>query len=407
MQNSLQADHECAVFQRAFASGFRTRKVMGDRAVGIQDSRVMKAAVVREKGAAMVMENVTIGQPSDDEVLVRIVATGICHTDLSVRDQLLPMPLPAVLGHEGSGVVEAIGRAVTNVAPGDHVVMSYAYCGACDLCHSGHPAHCENVLPQCFGGSRADGSTGITDSSGKPIHDHFFAQSSFAEYALANMRNVVKVPKDLGLDLLAPLGCGLQTGAGAVLQALKVTPGSSFVAFGIGAVGLAAVMAAKIAGATKVIAVDINPERLKLAAELGATHTINAKEADPVAMIGEITGKGADFSLEASGQPAVLRQAIDCLGIFGTCGIVGAPALGSEVNVDIMGVMIPGKRVMGIVQGDVVSSTFIPTLIEFYRQGRFPFDRLIKYYDFADINQAIADSESGKTIKPVLRIGAA
>lgn len=373
--------------------------------MGIHDSRIIKAAIVREKGGEMSIEDVRIGEPADDEVLVRIVATGICHTDLSVRDQLLPMPLPAVLGHEGSGVVEAVGRSVTNVVPGDHVVMSYAWCGSCDLCHSGHPAHCENVLPQCFGGSRADGSTGITDSAGAPIHDHFFAQSSFAEYALANMRNVVKVPKDLPLDLLAPLGCGLQTGAGAVLQALKVKPGSSFVAFGIGAVGLAAIMAAKVAGATKVIAVDINPERLALAAEIGATHTINGKEVDAVAKIQEITGKGADFALEASGVGAVLRQAIDCLGIFGTCGIVGAPPLGSEVKIDVMGVMIPGKRVMGIVQGDVISATFIPTLIELYRQGRFPFDRLIKQYDFADINQAIADSETGKTIKPVLRIG--
>lgn len=373
--------------------------------MGIHDSRIIKAAIVREKGGEMSIEDVRIGEPADDEVLVRIVATGICHTDISVRDQLLPMPLPAVLGHEGSGVVEAVGRSVTNVVPGDHVVMSYAWCGNCDLCHSGHPAHCENVLPQCFGGSRADGSTGITDSTGAPIHDHFFAQSSFAEYALANMRNVVKVPKDLPLDLLAPLGCGLQTGAGAVLQALKVKPGSSFVAFGIGAVGLAAIMAAKVAGATKIIAVDINPDRLALAAEIGATHTINGKEVDAVAKIMEITGKGADFALEASGVGAVLRQAIDCLGIFGTCGIVGAPPLGSEVKVDVMGVMIPGKRVMGIVQGDVISSTFIPTLIELYRQGRFPFDRLIKQYDFADINQAIADSETGKTIKPVLRIG--
>jgi aryl-alcohol dehydrogenase len=222
--------------------------------MGIHENRIIKAAIVRETGGAMSIEDVMIGQPADDEVLVRIVASGICHTDLSVRDQLLPMPLPAVLGHEGSGVVEAVGRSVTNVAPGDHVVMSYAYCGSCDLCHSGHPAHCENVLPQCFGGSRADGTTGITDATGTPVHDHFFAQSSFAQYSLANMRNVVKVPKDLPLDLLAPLGCGLQTGAGAVLQALKVRPGSSFVAFGLGAVGLAAVMAAKIAGATKVIA---------------------------------------------------------------------------------------------------------------------------------------------------------
>jgi aryl-alcohol dehydrogenase len=375
--------------------------------VGIHESRMIKAAVVREKGGAMQLEDVTIGQPADDEVLVRMVASGVCHTDMVVRDQLLPMPLPAVLGHEGAGVVEAVGRSVTNVVPGDHVVMSYGFCGDCVRCESGHPAHCENVLPQCFGGSRADGTTGITDANGQPVHDHFFAQSSFAQYSLANANNVVKVPKDLPLEVLAPLGCGLQTGSGAVLQAMKVQPGSAFVVFGAGAVGLAAVMAAKIAGATKVIAVDINPDRLVLAEELGATHTVNAKETDPVARIMEITGKGADFSLEASGHPAVLRQAVDCLGIFGTCGIVGATPLGSEVSLDINGVMIPGKRVMGIVQGDVIASTFIPMLIEFYRQGRFPFDRLIKHYDFNDINQAIEDSETGVTIKPVLRIGTA
>ena len=375
--------------------------------MGVHQSRVIKAAIVREKGMAMSIEDVTIGEPRDDEVLVRIVACGVCHTDMVVRDQLLPMPLPAVLGHEGGGVVEAVGRNVTSVVPGDHVVMSYAYCGDCSLCESGHPAHCENILAQCFGGRRADGSTGITDSRGRPVHDHFFAQSSFAQYSLANSNNVVKVPKDLPLELLAPLGCGLQTGAGAVLNAMKVRPGSSFAVFGAGAVGLAAVMAAKIAGATKVIAVDVNPERLKLAQELGATHTVNAKEEDPVAKIQEITGKGADFSLEASGHGAVLRQAVDCLGFFGTCGIVGASPLGSEVSLDINSVMIPAKKVMGIVQGDVIPSTFIPTLIEFYRQGRFPFDRLIKHYDFADINQAIADSETGKTVKPVLRIGTA
>jgi aryl-alcohol dehydrogenase len=373
--------------------------------MGIHESRIIKAAVFREKGQAPVIEDVKIGEPREDEVLVRVVACGVCHTDMVVRDGLLPMPLPAVLGHEGAGVVEAVGSNVTNVVPGDHVVMSYAYCGECYLCDSGHPAHCANILPTNFGGSRSDGSTGISDADGKPVHDHFFAQSSFAQYSLANCNNVVKVPKDLPLDLLAPLGCGLQTGSGAVLNALKVRPGSAFVVFGTGAVGLAAVMAAKIAGATQIIAVDINAERLALATELGATHTVNAKDGDPVAKIQEITGKGADFSLEASGHPAVLRQAVDCLGFFGTCGIVGATPLGSEVSLDINGIMIPAKKVMGIVQGDVIPSTFIPMLIEFYRQGRFPFDRLIKHYDFADINEAIADSESGKTIKPVLRIG--
>jgi aryl-alcohol dehydrogenase len=298
-----------------------------------------------------------------------------------------------------------VGADVTRVAPGDHVVMSYAFCGKCSSCESGHPAHCVHVFPICFGGSRLDGSHSTEDSSGAPLHDHFFGQSSFAQYSIANENNVIKVPKDLPLEVLAPLGCGLQTGSGSVLNALKVRPGSTFVAFGSGAVGLAAVMAAKIAGATKVIAVDINADRLTLAEELGATHTVNSREGDPVTKIMEITGTGADFSLECSGRPEVLRQAIDCLGIFGTCGIVGAQALGTEVPFDVNSVMIPGKKILGIVQGDVVSDTFIPTLIDYYRQGRFPFDRLIKHYDFADINQAMEDSESGATIKPVLRIG--
>ncbi|MDO6415282.1 NAD(P)-dependent alcohol dehydrogenase [Sphingomonas sp. BIUV-7] len=367
--------------------------------------RQMKAAVVRQAGQPLQIEDVTLEQPRRDEVLVRVVATGICHTDIVVRDQGYNSPLPAVFGHEGAGVVEAVGADVTKVAPGDHVVMSYAFCGKCRSCETGHPAHCVNVFPICFGGSRLDGSISIEDAEGKPLHDHFFGQSSFAQLSLANENNVIRVPSDLPLEMLAPLGCGLQTGSGAVLNALKVRPGSTFVAFGAGAVGLAAIMAGKIAGATKVIAVDVNPERLKLAEELGATHVINSRDGDPVAKIMEITGIGADFALECSGRPEVLRQAVDCLGFFGTCGIVGAQPIGSEVPIDVNGVMIPGKRIMGIVQGDVISDIFIPTLIEYYRQGRFPFDRLIKYYDFADINQAMEDSESGRTIKPVLRIG--
>jgi len=366
----------------------------------------VRAAVVREAGQPLVIEQVRLGEIRRDEVLVRIVACGVCHTDMVVRDQEMPSPLPAILGHEGAGIVEAVGEGVTNVAPGDHVVLSFMKCGECYLCESGHPAHCQHVGPINFGGGRLDGTSSAIDAHGQTVHDHFFGQSSFAEYSIASVHNVVKVPKDLPLELLAPLGCGLQTGSGAVLKALKVRPGSVFVAFGAGAVGLAAVMAAKIAGATQVIAVDVNADRLALALELGATHAVNAKDGDPVAKIMEITGKGADFSLECSGRPAVLRQAIDCLGFFGTCGIVGAVPAGTEVPFDVLGVMIPAKRIMGIVQGDVISQTFIPTLIEYYRQGRFPFDRLIKHYDFADINQAISDSETGKTIKPVLRIGA-
>jgi aryl-alcohol dehydrogenase len=366
----------------------------------------IRAAVVREPRAPLVLEDGHIEDPRPDEVLVRVVASGVCHTDMVIRDQQFTTPLPMVLGHEGAGIVEAVGSAVTEVVPGDHVVMTYMWCGHCHTCETGHPAHCENMGALNFGGGRLDGSHATTDAQGRPLHDHFFGQSSFSTLALANEKNIVKVDKDAPLELLAPLGCGLQTGSGAVLQALGVTAGSSFAAFGTGAVGLAAIMAAKIAGATKIIAVDITQSRLDLALELGATHTINSRETDPVAAIREITGGGADYTLECSGRAPVLRQAIDALGILGTCGIVGATPEGTEVPININDVMIPGRRIVGIVQGDVVSKIFIPKLIEFYRQGKFPFDKLVRFYDFEQVNEAIADSESGVTIKPILRMPA-
>ncbi|SHO66955.1 aryl-alcohol dehydrogenase [Pseudoxanthobacter soli DSM 19599] len=366
--------------------------------------RKIVAAVVREKGAAFQIEDATIGEPRPGEVLVRIVAVGVCHTDIIVRDQYYPVPLPGVLGHEGSGIVEAVGPGVAAVEPGDHVVLTFQSCGHCGPCESGHPAHCADFFAQNFGGGRKDGSTATCDGHGHALHDHFFGQSSFGSYAMAHERNVVKVPKDAPLELLGPLGCGIQTGAGAVLRAMKVPAGARFAVFGSGAVGLSAVMAARIAGATTIIAVDVTQSRLDLALTLGATHAINSREADPVARIREITGGGADFTLESSGRPEVLRQAIDALGIQGTCGIVGAPKLGTEASFDVNMVMIPGKRIMGIVEGDAVPKVFIPQLVDLYMQGRFPFDKLVKFYDFDEINRAVADSESGITIKPILRL---
>jgi aryl-alcohol dehydrogenase len=350
----------------------------------------------------LVIESASLEQPHDTEVLVRMVATGVCHTDMVVRDQLYKTAMPMILGHEGSGVVEQVGKDVTTVAVGDHVVMTYMYCGLCSPCATGHPAHCEHMGVLNFAGGRMDGSSSALDHDGGELHDHFFGQSSFATHAIASELNVVKVRKDVPLELLGPLGCGIQTGAGAVLQALKVHAGSSFAAFGSGAVGLAAVMAARAGGATTIIAVDVNPARLALALELGATHVINSRETDPVAEIRRLTG-GVNFTLECSGRAEVLRQAIDSLGTLGTCGIVGATREGTEASFNVNDVMIPGRRIMGIVQGDVVSRTFIPELIELYRQGRFPFDRLVKFYAFEELNQAMADSESGTTIKPIVR----
>jgi aryl-alcohol dehydrogenase len=362
-------------------------------------------AVLREAGAPLKLERANLGVPRADEVRVRIVATGVCHTDMVVRDQLFPTPLPIVLGHEGSGVVEAVGASVTTIVPGDHVVMTYMSCGLCLPCETGHPAHCSHMHPLNFGGGRMDGSTstcGCEDNA--PIHDHFFGQSSFSTYVVANERNVVKVSKNAPLELLGPLGCGIQTGAGSVLKAMKVEAGASFVAFGAGAVGLAAVMAAKVAGATTIIAVDVTPSRLALALEVGATHVINSREEDPVQRVREITGGGANYSLECSGRAEVLRQAIDAITTLGTCGIVGATKMGTEVAFNINEVMIPGKRIMGIVQGDVVANAFIPTLVDLHLQGRFPFDKLCRFYSFEQINEAMADSESGITIKPILRM---
>ena len=244
----------------------------------------------------------------------------------------------------------------------------------------------------------------MRDGRSEPVHDHFFGQSSFGTYALANERTVVKVPKDLPLERLGPLGCGIQTGAGSVMNALKIGAGASFAAFGSGSVGLSAVMAARIVGATTIIAVDVVASRLALAKELGATHTVNAVDADPVSEIRAITNGGVDFALESTGRPEVVRQAIDVLGTRGTCGIVGAAPIGTAASFDMGGLMSPGKSIRGIIQGDSVPELFIPQLIELHRQGRFPFDRLIKFYSFDDINQAAADSEAGTAIKPVLRM---
>ncbi len=374
-------------------------------AVPATSSSHSKAAVVRRKGGPFQIETLTVGEPRADEVLVRITATGMCHTDIVIRDQVYPVPLPIVLGHEGAGVVERVGSAVRKVVPGDHVVLSFMSCGHCARCAMGQPAYCDKGHPLCFGGAREDGSTALRDGRSEPVHDHFFGQSSFGSTALANERTVVKVPKDLPLERLGPLGCGVQTGAGAVMNALKIGAGASFAVFGSGSVGLSAVMAAKIVGATTIVAVDVIASRLAMAKELGATHTVNATDTDPVAAIRGIAKSGVDFTLETTGRPDVVRQAIDALGTRGACGVVGAAPIGTTASFDMGGLMSPGKSVRGIIQGDSVPEIFIPQLIELHRQGRFPFDRLIKFYDFADINQAAADSETGVTIKPVLRMG--
>lgn len=360
------------------------------------------AAVTREKAQPFIIEQVEIDEPRADEVLVKVVATGICHTDLVVRDQWLPVPLPIVLGHEGAGIVERVGQSVTKVQPGDHVVLTYGRCGQCGNCLDGHPYYCLHSYAQSYGGGRADGSTAL-HQHGQDIHSHFFAQSSFATYALAKEGNVVKVRQDVPLDMLGPLGCGIQTGAGAVMNGMRPHAGTNIAIFGAGSVGLSSIMAARVVGCTTIIAIDIKPERLALARELGATHTIHGGETDAVEEIKRITGGGADYTLEMTASPRILRQAVDALQVGGTCGVIGVAPRGTEVSLDMTGLLF-GRAVRGIRQGESLSDSFIPQLIELYTQGRFPFDRLLTFYSFDQINQAAEDTEHSLAIKPVLRM---
>ena len=329
--------------------------------------------------------------PRADEVLVRLVASGICHTDIDFCDGGASSPV--VLGHEGAGIVEEAGAAVQGVKPGDHVVLSYQSCGRCRDCKVGRPAHCAHFWDLNFGFARLDGSNAL-EASG--VRGHFFGQSSFATHALATERNVVKVTKALPLELLAPLGCGLQTGAGTVFNSLGVKRGKSVAVFGAGSVGLAAVMAARIVGADPIIAVDKNSRRLALARKLGATHTVGNTKADIVKKIRAITGGGIDHIVENTGSDALYRAGRDLLNPQGSMALLAGNGAAGELP--------HGRKIFDVIQGDAVPQTFIPRLIRLYRQGRFPFDRLVKFYDFADINQAIADERSGKTIKAVLRI---
>ncbi len=360
------------------------------------------AAVVREKSGPFSVEEFELEEPRAGEVLVRIVATGMCHTDVIVRNQWYPTPLPVVLGHEGAGIVERVGEGVARVEPGDHVVLTFDSCGRCANCLIGKPSYCVSAFDLSFGGSRPDGSHALSRGT-EMVNDRFFGQSSFATYALANERNAVKVREDIPLELLGPLGCGIQTGAGGVMNSLRPEAGSSIVVFGSGAVGMSAIMAAKVVGCARIIAVDINPRRLELALELGATHAIDGSEVDAVAEIRCITGDGADYSLETTANPKVFRQAVDSLRSLGVCGLIGGAPLGTEVALD-MNTILFGRTVRGIIQGDSVPQVFIPRLADLYAQGRFPFDRLVKAYPLEEINQAAEDSESGRVFKPVLRM---
>lgn len=359
------------------------------------------AAVSREVRAPLELVTLELDDLRDDEVRVRLVATGVCHTDALVRDGVLPGPMPVVLGHEGAGVVEAVGSAVRSVSPGDHVVLGFTSCGVCEQCRGGHPAYCAAFPPLNFGGARPDGTTSLTEGM-TPVASHFFGQSSFATFANVSERSVAKVDPSVPLELLGPLGCGVTTGAGTVLNVLKPAAGSSIVVFGAGAVGSSALLAAVVAECETIIMVDVVPARLALAVELGATHVVNALEEDPVERVRQITGGGARHAIDTTGRPGVFRQMVDSLAPQGYAALVGAAAPGTEAAIDIGAFLVNSPTVTAVIEGDAVPQAFIPYLVDLYKAGRFPFDRLVTTYAFDDINQAFADSEAGVTIKPVV-----
>ena len=360
-----------------------------------------RAAVVESGGAPFTLADVELDEPGPHEAVVRMVATGLCHTDLGVASGGLPFPLPGVLGHEGAGVVEAVGSAVTGVAPGDHVVLSFTSCGECRNCNGGHPAYCATWLPlNLIGGRRADGTSTIS-RDGRPLGGHFFGQSSFAERALVDERSLVRVDPDVPLESIAPLGCGVQTGVGAVWNVLKPVTGSTIVVLGAGAVGLSAVMAAALTPATRIVAVDRVGERLSLAKELGATHTVTPARPTWVRRSPRSPAARAPTASSSTGSVAVLRQGVDALAARGTLVVVGAPPFGTEVALDVNG-LLGGKQIVGLTLGDAETQSFIPSLVRLVKDGRLPLHRLISTYPFADIDQAVRDMGAGKAIKPVL-----
>jgi aryl-alcohol dehydrogenase len=362
-------------------------------------SLATSAAVVHGAGKPFTIEEIALDGPGDHEVVVRMVAAGMCHTDLTVQAGFIPFPLPAVLGHEGAGVVEAVGAGVTSVAPGDHVLLSFSSCGACGSCQGGQPSLCATWLPR----NLIEG--GPLSAAGGEVNGHFFGQSSFSELALADERSVVKIDPHAPLEVLAPLGCGVITGVGTILNVLKPAAGATVAILGAGSVGLSAVMAAALTPAARIIVVDRVPQRLELARELGATDVVDTTGSDLDEALGELTGgRGVDRMLDATGVPAVITAGIAGLAAGGVFAFVGAPPFGTTVPVDV-NAMLPGRTLTGVTIGSADPQSLIPALVTLHAQGRLPVEKIVTSYDFAQIQDAADDIHAGRTIKPVLRFG--
>jgi aryl-alcohol dehydrogenase len=360
------------------------------------------AAVLEGLGQDFVLQELTLDDPAPDEVIIEIAGVGVCHTDLAVQHGHLPFPFPGVVGHEGSGTVVAVGADVRKVAVGDRVAATFNTCGTCTPCRSGRPSYCAEFMPRNFSGVRPDGSS--TLHLGETAYgSYFFGQSTFGTHAIARERNVVKVAEGLDLALAGPLGCGIQTGAGAVMRSMGCQPGSSLLVTGGGSVGLSGVLGAVVRELATIIVVEPIERRRALALELGATHVIDPADGPVAEQVRAILPEGVDYALDTTAADAVILEVVACLAQLGTLGMVGVPSNPESVlSVSLIEMQLRGLRFMGIVEGDSDPDTFIPELVDLHLAGRFPFDRLITTMPFAKINDAVAAQTGGEAVKVVL-----
>ena len=358
----------------------------------------MKAAVFHGPKLPLSIEDVELDKPQDREVLIKTVASGVCHSDLHFVDGLYPYPAPAVLGHEAAGIIEEVGRQVTYVKPGDHVICCLSvFCGYCAQCMSGHPNLCSNKQA-----TQRDPKDKPRISQKGKLVNQFLDISSYCEKMLLHENAVVKIREDLPLDRAALIGCGVTTGVGAVLNTAKIEPGSTVAVFGAGGVGLAAIQGARIAGARKIIAVDKFEGKLAMAKRLGATDTVDASSSDPVEEIRKLTGGGVDYSFEAIGLKSAAEQAFNALKPGGTATVIGMIPVGQKVEID--GYMfLTERKLQGSSMGSNRFRIDMPNYIDFYMQGRLNLDDMIsRRGKLEDVNEAFRAMKAGEVARTVL-----
>jgi len=357
----------------------------------------MKAAVLRAVQQPLTIEDVQISKPGPREVLVRTVAAGVCHSDLHFQTGAYTYPMPAVLGHESAGVVEQVGSDVHYVQPGDHVITCLSvFCGSCEFCLSGRPALCTKQ-----GLRRASTEAPRLSQGGTPIWQ-FLDLSSYAEQMLVHEHAIVKIRKDMPLDRAALIGCGVTTGVGAVFNTAKVAPGSTVAVIGCGGVGLSAVQGAAIAGAGRVIAIDMLESKLELARKFGATDTVNAKQGDPVEQVRELTSGGVDYSFEAIGLKIAAEQAFAMLKNGGTATVIGMIPLGQKVELPGFDFLLE-KKIQGSSMGSNRFRTDMPKYVEMYLNGKLNLDDLVsRRIKLSEINDAFAALATGEVARSVI-----